>query len=322
MRLANCRPLRIGLTWASSLLLLLLLTACGGGGGPIGDDDSQQSKYYEITDTGAIKHLKDAGPYPSSTYTFLKLLSPHTRSVIKVATGQYHQICCPTRVDLLDGAELAREELLGLEWTGPLATIFEDPAVPRYGYDVIVIDDVDKMLFLGVDITTREPWENVLRDQGYERSEIKDVVLWVGPAPWKAFAFMAHDVIVANTQSNMMELLERRHTGSASLYDIAGDLWESLPYGIVQSLEQKPDGIIEGVSVGPGSGPRGTVEVIRWVDYREEEQGQLDSQEWMMEWRSAFDGICSEPVTSREGLRHKFEALCPGDKVHNELAGP
>ena len=118
--------------------------------------------------------------------------------------------------------------MLVLEWTGTLSTIFEDPAVPEYESDITVIDAIDNMLFLRVDITTREPWKNVLKNQGYERSEMKDVVLWMGPPPWEAFAFGGHNLIVSNTESNITELLERRFTGGASFYDIAGDLFESL----------------------------------------------------------------------------------------------
>ena len=54
--------------------------------------------------------------------------------------------------------------MLGLEWTGTVSTIFEDPAVPEYESDITVIDAIDSMLFLRVDITTREPWKNVLRN--------------------------------------------------------------------------------------------------------------------------------------------------------------
>ena len=38
--------------------------------------------------------------------------------------------------------------MLGLEWTGTLSTIFEDPAVPEYESDITVIDAIDSMLFL------------------------------------------------------------------------------------------------------------------------------------------------------------------------------
>ena len=130
-----------------------------------------------------------------------------------------------------------------------MSTIFEDPAVPEYEPDITVIDAIDNMLFLRVDITTRGPWKNVLRNQGYERSEMKDVVLWIGPPPWEAFAFVGHNLIVSNTEANITELLKRRFTSGASFYDIAGDLFESLPFGAVKSLEQTSDGIIRGVSV-------------------------------------------------------------------------
>ena len=97
---------------------------------------------------------------------------------------------------------------------------------------------------------------------------------------------MGHNFIVSNTESNVTELLERRFTGGASFYDIAGDLFESLPFGAVKSLEQTSDGIIRGVSVPiHSSGGRGfpDVEVIRLVDYMGDEQAELDIREWMME---------------------------------------
>ena len=327
MRQIDWRVPRILLPVAASLLFVLLLAACGGGGGegPNGNDGSQQSQFYEVDESGAIRYLQYVGPRPSHTYTFLKLLSPHTRSVIKVDTGNYKRFCCSAAVDGRESAELAREQVLGLEWTGTLSTIFEDPAVPEYLYgNITVIDGVDNMLFLQVDITTREPWENVLRNQGYERSEVKDVVLWIGPPPWEAFAFMGHDLIVSNTESNVTELLERRFTGGPSFYDIAGDLWESLPFGVVQSLEQTSDGIIRGVSVsGFSSGGRGVpdVQVSRLVDYMGDDQAELDVQEWMMEWEGAFSGSCSEPVTNLEGLRYSFETVCPADQVLDDLRG-
>ena len=320
MRLTDWRIPRILLPVAAGVLLVLLLAACGGGGGegPNGSDDSQQSQFFEVDEQGAIKYLQDPGPRPSFTYTLLKLLSPHTRSVIKVDTGNYKRLCCGAAVGGKGSADLAREQVLGLEWTGTLSTIFEDPGVPGYEYgNITVIDGVDNMLFLQVDITTREPWKNVLRNQGYERSEVKDVVLWIGPPPWEAFAFVAHDLIVSNSESNMTELLERRFTGGASFYDLAGDLWESLPSGGVQSLEQTSDGIIRGVSVSGFSrqGSKVDVEVARLVDYMDDEQAELDIQEWMWEWEDAFSGSCSEPVTNLEGLRYSFETVCPADLV-------
>ncbi len=320
MRLTDWRIPRILWPVAASLLLALLLAACGGGGGegPNGNDDSQQSEYYVIDENGAIRYLQYLGPAPSHTYTFLKLPSPHTRSVIKIERGSYKRLCCSTAVDGRESAEPTLEQVLGLEWTGTLSTIFEDPAVPEYEYDITVIDAVDNMLFLNVDITTREPWENVLRNQGYERSEVKDVALWIGPPPWEAFAFMGHDLIVSNTESNMTELLKRRFTGGDSFYDIAGDLWESLPFGAVQSLEQTSDGIIRGVSVG---GSFSDARVIRLVDYMGDEQAKLDIQEWMNEWEDTFSGSCSEPVTHLEGLRYSFETVCPADLMLADLRG-
>ena len=149
-------------------------------------------------------------------------------------------------------------------------------------------------------------------------------MLWIGPPPWEAFAFVGHNFIVSNTESNVTELLERRFTGGASFYDIAGDLFESLPFGAVKSLEQTSDGIIRGVSVPiHSSGGRGfpDVEVIRLVDYMGDEQAELDIREWMMEWEDAFLGSCSEPVTNLERLRYSFETICPADQVLDDLRG-
>ena len=149
-------------------------------------------------------------------------------------------------------------------------------------------------------------------------------MLWIGPPPWEAFAFVGHNFIVSNTESNVTELLERRFTAGASFYDIAGDLFESLPFGAVKSLKQTSDGIIRGVSVPiHSSGGRGfpDVEVIRLVDYMGDEQAELDIREWMMEWEDAFLGSCSEPVTNLEGLRYSFETICSADQVLDDLRG-
>ena len=311
MRLTDWRIPRILLPVAAGVLLALLLAACGGGGGdgPNGNDED-----------GAIKNLEYAGPVPWSDNSFLRLLSPHTRSVIRVKHGPvYNDLCCETTVDGRESVEMSLEQVLGVEWTGTLSTIFDDPAVPEYEYGITVIDAVDNMLFLGVDADTREPWENVLRKQAYERSQVKDAALWIGPPPWEAFAFMGHGLIVSNTESNMTELLERRITGGASFYDVAGDLWESLPSGAVQSLEQTSGGIIRGVSVR-GFFP--DVEVIRLVDYMGDEQAELDIQKTMGEWRySSFISSCSEPVNNLEGLRYSFETVCPADLVLDDLFG-
>ena len=85
-----------------------------------------------------------------------------------------------------ENADCPFEQVFGLKKTGPLARVEENPAATVYQHEVTIIDGPNELLFLSVDKDKRGPWEDVLEEQGYRRSEVQDVVLWVGPPPWEA----------------------------------------------------------------------------------------------------------------------------------------
>lgn len=298
---------------AGCILILLSFSACADGGGA-----GQPVQHQEVT-----------GTYPTSDY-FLELVSPQARSVIHVDVEDFRrELCEEATVDAFENADCPFEQAFGLKKTGPLSRVEENPAATVYQHEVTIIDGPDELLFLSVDKDKRGPWEDVLEEQGYRRSEVQDVVLWVGPTPWEAFAFIAHGLIVSDTETRMTELLERRDSRGPSLYDAAGDLWEALGlFGYVRSVERTPQGVIRAISVGSTvpehleSYVDAEVGVTMLADYMNPDQADLDSQEWLSEWRGAFPDGCPEPpVTNLEGLRYEFRAACRKDLVLHEFLG-
>ena len=290
------------------ILILLSLSACASGGGA-----GQPVQHQEIT-----------GTYPTS-YRFLKLVSPQARSVIQVDVAGFHRRLCEATVDAIENADCPFEQVFGLKRTGPLARVGENSWAAVYQDDVTIIDGPDELLFLSV--YDRGPWENVLEEQGYRRSETQDVVLWLGAPPWEAFAFIAGGLIVSDTETRMTELLERRDSGAPSLYDAAGDLWEALGlFGHVKSVERTPQGVIRAISVGPDPGhfesvAQDEVGVTMLTDYMNPDQADLDSREWLSEWKGAFSHGCRELVANLEDLRYEFRAACRKDVLLNDFLG-
>lgn len=306
-------PARFSLPFlAGCTLLLLSLSACLSGAG--GDRP--------------IQHQEITGTYPTSDY-FLELVSPQARSVIQVDVEDFRrELCEEATVDAIENADCPFEQIFGLKKTGPLATVEEDPAATVYQHEFTIIDGPDELLFLSVGKDKRGPWEKVLEEQGYRRSEVQDVVLWVGPPPWEAFAFIAHGLIVSDTETRMTELLKRRDSRGPSLYDAAGDLWEALGFfGYVRSVERTPQGVIRAISVGTIVPEHlehyvdAEVGVTMLADYMSPEQAELDIGEWTSEWRGAFPHGCPEPVTNLEDLRYEFKTACRRHVVLHEFLG-
>ena len=290
---------------AGCILILPSFSACAGGGG-VGQPVQQQ----EIT-----------GTYPTSDY-FLELVSPQARSVIQVDVEDFRrELCEEATVDAIENADCPFEQVFGLKKTGPLARVEENPAATVYQHEVTIIDGPGELLFLSVDKDKRGPWEDVLEEQGYSRSKVQDVVLWVGPPPWEAFAFIAHGLIVSDTGTRMTELLERRDAGGPSFYDAAGDFSEFLrcPCAAVWSVERTPEGVMRVFEWGPDGSDE--VGVGMSANYMNPQQAELDSQEWLSEWRSTFPQGCRELVANLEGLLYEFKADCQKDVVLHEFLG-
>ncbi len=295
---------------AGCILILPSFSACAGGGGA-----GQPIQHREIT-----------GTYPGSDY-FLELVSPQARSVIQVEVEELHWGLCRATVDgnYSRDANCSYEQLLqafGLKKTGPLARVEENSATSVYQHRVTIIDEPDELLFLSVDRPDRGPWEDVLEEEGYRRSEVRDVVLWVGPPPWEAFAFIGHGLIVSDTETRMTELLERRDSRGPSFYDAAGDFSEFLHGGAgpfpVWSVERTLEGVMREFYWGPHhQGDEVVVHMSAY--YMNPQQAEIDSQEWLSEWRSTLPQGCRELVANLEGLLYEFQAECQKDVVLNEF---
>lgn len=300
--------------------LLLSLISCGGDGEATDTRSRGGAQSREHTGNGGSGHQRYAGPVPSMD-RFLKLVPPDAESLIRVYVDEYQRAFCPEIWrDDGDYAECGLEEVIGLPpLSGAFGEIAQVPEIRESLTNFTVTGGSAIIVFQESSDSLHPLWEEILSDQGYERTEVEDAVLWSGPAPWEAFAFMGHDVVITAAHSDMTELLDRRHSDGPSLYDSANDVWKSLPPpAALRSLEQLPDGSIEGTALHHS--PTG-IRIVRAVTYGSKEQAQLGFQEWMAFWGTEPLGICTRPEMALEGRGFTFEAECELGPVLDDLRG-
>jgi hypothetical protein len=76
-----------------------------------------------------------------------------------------------------------------------------------------------------------------LDDLDYDDDEYRDVEVWVNPSSqWESFAFLPGGNVLAADYEALKDLLRRRDRGGTSLYDDIGDLWSSLPSGVMRGV--------------------------------------------------------------------------------------
>ena len=98
------------------------------------------------------------------------------------------------------------------------------------------VEGSDSIFFLG-GLGDLDGLRDELDELDYDDDEYRDVEIWVGGSShWGAFAFLPGGNVLAADYEAVKDLLRRRDRGGASLYDDAGDLWSSLPSGVMRGI--------------------------------------------------------------------------------------
>lgn len=103
-------------------------------------------------------------------------------------------------------------------------------------YVATSVEGSDPILFLG-GLGDLDGLRDELDDLDYDDDEYRDVEIWVnGSSQWEAFAFLPGGNVLTADYEALKDLLRRRDRGGTSFYDDIGDLWSSLPSGVMRGI--------------------------------------------------------------------------------------
>lgn len=98
------------------------------------------------------------------------------------------------------------------------------------------VEGSDLIFFLG-GLGDLDGLRDELDDLDYDDDEYRDVEIWVNrSSQWEAFAFLPGGNVLTADYEALKDLLRRRDRGGTSFYDDIGDLWSSLPSGVMRGI--------------------------------------------------------------------------------------
>ncbi len=259
MRIVDHRLLKVAVPWATGLLLLLLLTACGGGDGN-GDSPTEAgttAAFGEVEkpqdETGEGKPEDDTQPggFANSSPSTIEDLSPDDILKLMPAVGADNVLYLDVQeaIDALANHGEVRGRLKD-RWEGTV--IFGGFGINIADLDNIAFGDFnngDDNLFLLGGVATGD-LRDTLEEWNFLRDEIYGHELWLeeGTRFGWAVVIQGETVLFADEGEEMVADVLARFTGdlevaaeALSLHDVAGDLWQGLPPGILKQMDVDDD---------------------------------------------------------------------------------
>ncbi len=182
-------------------------------------------------------------------------------------------------------------------------------------YMALAVEDGGGDVFLLAGADDRD-LRDELDDRGYDDDEVDGVEVWTdSSSTWVAFAFLSGgDVLIAEYEDDMEDMLRRRDRGGSSLDDEIGDVWRDLPSGYLRMGTANCDDLADGCEVFGASMEKRTqregklVILIEFDSERNAERAEDDIED---NWDN---DDCDDPAVRQNGSRLRAEVVCDLDE--------